>query len=119
MQRSALTSNSPVYTPTCKPTHCHITLYHYTIWHHRCNKIDGLNPVVPQGAMYMMIQIQVDQLDIDDDVEFCKAVWAEESVCCFTCICIVSYPTLIVLGSPSTWLMLWCQQFLQGCHLPT
>merc|ERR1711957_1078057 len=41
----------------------------------RCGKISGLTAVLPQGAMYMMVRI-----DIDDDVEFCKQIFAEESV---------------------------------------
>eukprot|EP00656_Telonema_subtile_P030621 TRINITY_DN335_c0_g1_i1.p1 TRINITY_DN335_c0_g1~~TRINITY_DN335_c0_g1_i1.p1 ORF type:complete len:395 (+),score=131.68 TRINITY_DN335_c0_g1_i1:152-1336(+) len=46
----------------------------------KCSEIQGLSPVVPQGAMYMMVKIAVDEMDIDDDVEFCKAIFAEESV---------------------------------------
>ena len=32
--------------------------------------------------MYMMAGINVDELDVEDDVEFCKAMWAEQSVRC-------------------------------------
>merc|ERR1711865_804702 len=46
----------------------------------RCGKISGLTAVLPQGAMYMMVRIDIDNLDIDDDVEFCKQIFAEESV---------------------------------------
>lgn len=43
--------------------------------------IPQLKPVKPQGAMYMMIEILVDQLDgINDDLEFCQKLLKEEAV---------------------------------------
>jgi len=43
--------------------------------------IKGVTPIVPQGAMYVMIRIDADQLvDIKDDVEFCQKLLTEESV---------------------------------------
>eukprot|EP00658_Telonema_sp_P-2_P041888 TRINITY_DN3000_c0_g2_i1.p1 TRINITY_DN3000_c0_g2~~TRINITY_DN3000_c0_g2_i1.p1 ORF type:complete len:437 (-),score=136.68 TRINITY_DN3000_c0_g2_i1:245-1555(-) len=53
---------------------------HADICFQKCSEVEGLTPVVPQGAMYMMVRINVDQLDIEDDVEFCKKIFAEESV---------------------------------------
>jgi len=53
---------------------------HADLCFQKCNEINGLSPVIPQGAMYMMVRISVDELDIDDDVEFCKLIFAEESV---------------------------------------
>lgn len=46
----------------------------------RASEIPSLHPVKPQGAMYMMCRIDVQNMDIDDDVEFCKKMLAEESV---------------------------------------
>jgi tyrosine aminotransferase len=44
-------------------------------------KIDGLRVIVPHGAMYAMIQIEVDKLaDIKDDMEFCQKLLNEEFV---------------------------------------
>jgi tyrosine aminotransferase len=47
------------------------------------SKIPGLNPVQPQGAMYMMVGIDVARFkDIASDVEFSQKLLAEESVLC-------------------------------------
>ena len=43
--------------------------------------IDGVTPIVPQGAMYVMIRIDTDQLsNIKDDVEFCQKLLTDQSV---------------------------------------
>jgi tyrosine aminotransferase len=43
--------------------------------------IPGVTPIVPQGAMYVMIRIDSAQFtDIADDVEFCQMLLTEESV---------------------------------------
>ncbi|KAJ3021762.1 hypothetical protein HKX48_007837 [Thoreauomyces humboldtii] len=45
--------------------------------------IPGLVPVFPQGAMYLMIEIETSQFkDIKDDVEFVEKLAEEESVLC-------------------------------------
>lgn len=42
-----------------------------------------LNPVKPQGAMYIMVGIEIEKLhDIDDDIQFCAKLLAEEAVAC-------------------------------------
>lgn len=46
----------------------------------RAKEIPALTPVQPQGAMYMMSKIDVANMDIEDDVTFCKTMLAEESV---------------------------------------
>jgi len=46
----------------------------------RAAAIDHLHPVQPQGAMYMMVKIDIEKLNIEDDVDFCKKMLAEESV---------------------------------------
>jgi len=47
----------------------------------RVSRIPGLNVVVPKGAMYMMFGIDTASYpSIEDDVDFCKKLLAEESV---------------------------------------
>lgn len=47
----------------------------------RAQAIPGIHPIKPQGAMYVMNRIEVDKMgDIEDDVDFCKKMLAEESV---------------------------------------
>jgi len=45
--------------------------------------IPELEPVKPQGAMYMMVKINIDKLntDINDDVRFCQLLLKEKAVC--------------------------------------
>eukprot|EP01108_Squamamoeba_japonica_P003791 TRINITY_DN3037_c0_g1_i1.p2 TRINITY_DN3037_c0_g1~~TRINITY_DN3037_c0_g1_i1.p2 ORF type:complete len:415 (-),score=224.52 TRINITY_DN3037_c0_g1_i1:30-1274(-) len=42
--------------------------------------VPALRPIAPQGAMYMMVGVDVDQLDIADDKLFCELLFSEESV---------------------------------------
>lgn len=47
------------------------------------SKIDGLVPVNPQGAMYMMVGIEIEKFkDIENDVQFSAKLLAEENVVC-------------------------------------
>ncbi|CAG8677900.1 308_t:CDS:2, partial [Racocetra fulgida] len=47
------------------------------------SKIRGLHVIVPQGAMYMMVGINVEEFkDIKDDLEFTEKLLEEESVMC-------------------------------------
>jgi tyrosine aminotransferase len=49
----------------------------------KVSKIDGLVPVQPQGAMYMMVGIEVNKFkDIESDVEFSRMLLDEENVVC-------------------------------------
>lgn len=46
-------------------------------------RIEGLKPVTPQGAMYMMVGIEVEKFrDIESDVDFSAKLLAEENVIC-------------------------------------
>ncbi|KAI7874697.1 tyrosine aminotransferase [Lichtheimia hyalospora FSU 10163] len=59
------------------------------------SKIDGLTPVTPQGAMYMMVGIDMDKFkDISSDVEFSQKLVAEENVLCLPGQCF-DYPNFI------------------------
>lgn len=45
--------------------------------------IDGLVPVNPQGAMYMMVGIEIEKFkDIENDVQFSAKLLDEENVVC-------------------------------------
>ncbi|CAO3593482.1 unnamed protein product [Absidia cylindrospora] len=59
------------------------------------SKIPGLKPVQPQGAMYMMVGIELEKFkDIGSDVEFSQKLLAEESVLCLPGECF-TYPNFI------------------------
>ncbi|KAI8391801.1 tyrosine aminotransferase [Radiomyces spectabilis] len=59
------------------------------------SKIDGLKPVQPQGAMYMMVGIETAKFkDIASDVEFSQKLLAEESVLCLPGQCF-NYPDYV------------------------
>ncbi|CAG8728463.1 1677_t:CDS:1, partial [Acaulospora colombiana] len=45
------------------------------------SSIPGLHVIVPQGAMYMMVGINVDEFkDIKNDIEFSEKLLEEESI---------------------------------------
>ncbi|KAI8145028.1 tyrosine aminotransferase [Fennellomyces sp. T-0311] len=59
------------------------------------SKIDGLKPVTPQGAMYMMVGIDIEKFkDIASDVEFSQKLVAEENVLCLPGQCF-DYPNFV------------------------
>ncbi|CAN7992065.1 unnamed protein product [Ixodes hexagonus] len=66
------------------------------------SNIPGMKPVMPQGAMYMMVGIAIDKFpEYDNDGEFVKALFSEESVFCMPGRCF-HYPNYfrIVLTVP-------------------
>ncbi|XP_020915561.1 tyrosine aminotransferase isoform X2 [Exaiptasia diaphana] len=66
------------------------------------SKIPELIPIMPQGAMYMMVGINTSMFeDIKDDVEFTEKLVAEQSVFCLPAQCF-RYPNYfrIVLTTP-------------------
>ncbi|PXF49777.1 Tyrosine aminotransferase [Gracilariopsis chorda] len=46
----------------------------------RLGRIDGIRVVKPQGAMYLMAEIEVEKMGVEDDLEFVKELLREESV---------------------------------------
>ncbi|EDO40513.1 predicted protein [Nematostella vectensis] len=65
-------------------------------------RIPGLTPIMPCGAMYMMVGIDISQFpDIKDDVDFTEKLVAEQSVFCLPAKCF-HYPNYfrIVLTTP-------------------
>ncbi|KNC80684.1 tyrosine aminotransferase [Sphaeroforma arctica JP610] len=64
------------YTDTLSTLQKHAQLSYEMI-----SKIPGLTPVMPQGAMYMMVGIDVEAFtDLKTDMEMCQALITEESV---------------------------------------
>ena len=59
--------------------------------------VPGLTPVTPQGAMYVMVGIDVDAFDFDDDMAFTQLLLDEEAVFCLPGQC---FRILILSG--------WC-----------
>ncbi|XP_064399060.1 tyrosine aminotransferase-like [Halichondria panicea] len=46
----------------------------------KLSKVDGLTPFMPAGAMYMMVNIDLERFRFGSDVDFIKALLIEESV---------------------------------------
>eukprot|EP00761_Pharyngomonas_kirbyi_P007813 gb/GECH01007824.1/.p1 GENE.gb/GECH01007824.1/~~gb/GECH01007824.1/.p1 ORF type:complete len:417 (+),score=66.46 gb/GECH01007824.1/:1-1251(+) len=69
-------------TPTEFYTSLNATLAHHAeVCQERIGHIPGLGVVQPQGAMYVMVEVEVDHLSgLCDDVEFCQQLLAEENV---------------------------------------
>ncbi|KAI8907200.1 pyridoxal phosphate-dependent transferase [Gorgonomyces haynaldii] len=44
--------------------------------------VPGIKPVFPQGAMYLMLEIQLEHFPFKDDLEFVEVLAKEESVLC-------------------------------------
>ncbi|XP_055371005.1 tyrosine aminotransferase [Condylostylus longicornis] len=66
------------------------------------NKVPGLKPIMPAGAMYMMIGIEIDKFpEFPDDLEFVQRLVGEQSVFCLPGACF-DYPNYmrIVLTVP-------------------
>lgn len=53
---------------------------HATYLVQRISKIDGMHVIPPGGAMYIMVQVEVDKLDVKDDVDFTQKLLTEENV---------------------------------------
>ncbi|KAI9493118.1 tyrosine aminotransferase [Zychaea mexicana] len=81
------------------------------------SNIDGLNPVTPQGAMYMMVGIDIEKFkDIASDVEFSQKLVAEENVLCLPGQCF-DYPNYIriVITPPADCLAEAYERMAQFC----
>ncbi|XP_064470450.1 tyrosine aminotransferase-like [Ornithodoros turicata] len=71
------------------------------------SNIPGLKPIMPQGAMYMMVGIEIDKFpEYDSDGDFVKALFNEESVFCMPGRCF-HFPNYfrIVLTVPQEMMM--------------
>ncbi|XP_065193019.1 tyrosine aminotransferase-like [Sycon ciliatum] len=82
------------------------------------SEVPSLTPVMPSGAMYMMIGIKTDMLvDIDNDIQFTEKLMAEESVFCLPAQCF-QYPDFfrIVLCVPMPMMSVACSRISEFCH---
>jgi len=81
-------------------------------------KIPGLKPVMPQGAMYMMIGIDIEKFPgFVSDVDFTERMVTEQSVFCLPAKCF-QYPNFfrIVLTVPEAKLQAACGRLAEFCE---
>lgn len=79
--------------------------------------VPGLRPVMPQGAMYMMVGVDMDSFpQFDDDLQFVEKMISEESVFCLPGKCF-DYPNYvrIVLTVPEKQLQEACDRIAAFC----
>ncbi|KAJ1657429.1 hypothetical protein IWQ61_003172 [Dispira simplex] len=91
---------------------------HARVCQQRLAQIPGLKVVMPRGAMYMMVGIQVGEFhDIDNDVDFASLLNLEESVEVLPGQCF-NYPNYfrIVLTPPVDKLEEACHRLKRFCH---
>lgn len=82
------------------------------------SKIPGLHPIMPAGAMYMMVYIDMSCFpDIKHDMHFIEALISEQSVSCLPGRCF-NYPDYIriVLTVPEEQLKEACERIEQFCY---
>ncbi|XP_064610268.1 tyrosine aminotransferase-like [Liolophura sinensis] len=80
-------------------------------------QIPGLEPVMPFGAMYMMVGIDMPKFPaFNDDLEFTEALVTEESVFCLPAKCF-QYPNFfrIVLTLPKDKMAVACERIREFC----
>lgn len=82
------------------------------------NEAAGLKPIMPDGAMYMMIAIDIENFpEFEDDLQFVQALVKEQSVFCLPGKCF-DYPNYfrIVLTVPEE--MVWeaCTRIADFCY---
>ncbi|CAG5133419.1 unnamed protein product, partial [Candidula unifasciata] len=78
----------------------------------------GLNPVMPQGAMYMMVGIDMEFFpDFKSDVDFTECMITEESVFCLPATCF-QYPNFfrVVLTIPTEKVIEACDRIRAFCE---
>lgn len=82
------------------------------------SSIPGLRPIMPQGAMYMMVGVDLDRFkEFKDDSEFCKSLFRQESVFCMPGAAF-SYANYfrIVLTVPQEMLLDACDRIQAFCE---
>ncbi|XP_074636674.1 tyrosine aminotransferase-like [Acropora palmata] len=82
------------------------------------SRIPELKPVMPCGAMYMMVGVDISKFDgIIDDVDFTEKLIAEQSVFCLPGKCF-QYPNYfrIVLTVPAEKTQLACERINEFCQ---
>ncbi|XP_067007089.2 tyrosine aminotransferase [Anabrus simplex] len=82
------------------------------------SSVKGLSPVMPQGAMYMMVGIDMEAYpEFESELDFVTRMVSEESVFCLPGACF-DYPNYmrLVLTVPSDLLHEACQRISQFCE---
>ncbi|PBC31923.1 Tyrosine aminotransferase [Apis cerana cerana] len=111
----AILKNTPqeFYDDVMKTLYNHSKLaYDYTI------KIPGLKPIMPNGAMYMMVYIDLPCFpEFNSDLEFVQRLLMEESVFCLPGQCF-DYPSYmrLVITVPMEMLEEACQRIQEFCE---
>ncbi|XP_019539199.2 tyrosine aminotransferase-like [Aedes albopictus] len=95
------------------------TLYrHAELAYKSIKQIRGLRPIMPGGAMYMMIGIDIGRFpEFETDLEFVQALVAEQSVFCLPGQCF-EYPNYvrIVLTVPEDMIVEACKRLEEFCQ---
>ncbi|KAF4072017.1 hypothetical protein AMELA_G00269520 [Ameiurus melas] len=79
--------------------------------------VPGLNPVMPSGAMYIMVGIEMEHFpDFQDDVEFTERLVTEQSVFCLPATAF-EYPNFfrIVVTVPEEMMVEACKRIREFC----
>lgn len=87
------------------------------LFYEKISAIPGLKPVMPQGAMYMMIGIEMEHFEeFKDDLQFTEALITEQSVFCLPAKCF-EYPNYfrVVLTVPQEKLEEACERIKEFC----
>ncbi|XP_003741425.1 tyrosine aminotransferase [Galendromus occidentalis] len=82
------------------------------------SSIPGLKPIMPQGAMYMMVGVDLERFkEFPDDTAFCKELFRQESVFCMPGMAF-SYPNYfrIVLTVPREMILDACDRVSTFCE---
>ncbi|EEB18316.1 tyrosine aminotransferase, putative [Pediculus humanus corporis] len=89
-----------------------------TIAYKKLSEIPGLKPIMPQGAMYIMIGIDMAFFpDIQNDLEFVELMVTEESVFCLPGKCF-DYPNFvrIIISPPEDMIREACERIAEFCE---
>ncbi|XP_076385395.1 tyrosine aminotransferase isoform X2 [Megachile rotundata] len=94
------------------------TLYNHSKLAYNCiTKIPGLKPIMPDGAMYMMVYIDLPCFpEFNSDLEFVQRLLMEESVFCLPGQCF-DYPSYmrLVITIPADMIEEACQRIQEFC----
>lgn len=95
------------------------TLYNHAILAFKMlSEVVGLRPIMPKGAMYMMVAIKIENFpDYSNELEFVQDLVAEQSVFCLPgrCFNIENYMR-IVLTVPEDMIIEACTRIKEFCE---
>ncbi|KAM8985610.1 tyrosine aminotransferase [Guaruba guarouba] len=81
--------------------------------------IPGLRPVRPAGAMYLMVEIEMEHFpEFENDVEFTERLISEQSVFCLPATCF-EYPNFfrVVITVPEEMILEACSRIQEFCEM--